>query len=107
MVAYPQTFADAVDRAFGALSQYASADMIAGRRYLAALGDVALACDAPDRVATLCRQAEAFRDLADNGLSGANRKAVLNRADELLRILTDPDYRRRLRDRQGWLGGSA
>lgn len=107
VVAYPQTFADAVDRAFGALSQYASADMIAGRRYLAALGDVALACDAPDRVATLCRQAEAFRDLADNGLSGANRKAVLNRADELLRILTDPDYRRRLRDRQGWLGGSA
>jgi len=107
IITYPQTFADAVDRAFGALAQYAAADMIAGRRYLAALGDVALACEAPTRVAVLSRQAEAFRGLADGALSGVNRTAVLARADELLGILADADYKRRLRDRQGWLGGSA
>ena len=107
VVAYPQSFDDAIDRAFGALSQYACADMIAGRRYLAALGDVALACEAPERVAALRRQTEAFRALADEALSGANRAAVLDRADQLLRILADPEHRRLLRDRQGWLGGSA
>lgn len=107
VVTYPQSFADVVDRAFGALAQYASADMIAGRRFLATLGDVALACEAPSRVAVLARQTEAFRELADGNLSGANRAAVVDRADALARILADPGYKALLRDRQGWLGGSA
>ena len=107
VVAYPASFADFVDRAFGALSQYAAADAIAGRRFLAALGDAALGCAAPSRLAVLARQAEAFRELADGELSGANRRSVLDRADELLRVLADPDYKQLLRDRRTWLGGSA
>ncbi|MDD1449849.1 DUF2254 domain-containing protein [Sphingomonas sp. H160509] len=107
VIAHPLTFAGFIDRAFGALAQYASADMIAGKRFLAALGDVALSCDALSRVAVLAKQASQFRDLADGALKGANRDAVLERADELLRALTQPDYKRRLRDSQAWLGGTA
>jgi len=107
VIAHPITFDGFVDRAFGALSQYASADMIAGKRFLAALGDVALACDAPARVTVLARKARQFRDLADDALTGVNREVVLQRADELLRALNEPDYKRRLRDGQAWLGGTA
>ena len=107
VIAHPITFDGFVDRAFGALSQYASADMIAGKRFLAALGDVALACDVPARVTVLERQARHFRDLADGALTGVNREVVLQRADELLRALNEPDYKRRLRDGQAWLGGTA
>ncbi|WCT74510.1 DUF2254 domain-containing protein [Sphingomonas naphthae] len=107
VIAHPMTFAGFIDRAFGALAQYASADMITGNRCLAALGDVALSCDAPDRVAVLARQATAFRELAEDALSGANRRAVLARADQLLHALAEPDYKRRLRDRNAWLGGTA
>lgn len=107
VIAHPVTFAGFVDRAFGALSQYASADMIAGKRFLAALGDVALSCEAPERLAVLAQQARQFRDLADNALKGVNRDVVLERADELLRALAEPDYKRRLRDGQAWLGGTA
>ena len=55
VIAHPMTFAGFIDRAFGALAQYASADMIAGKRFLDALGDVALGCDDPGRIATLAR----------------------------------------------------
>lgn len=107
VIAHPMTFDGFIGRAFGALAQYASADMIAGKRFLTALGDVALHCDDPDRVATLARQAREFRVLAEGALDGACRKAVLTRADDLLRALTEPDYKRRLRDGNAWLGGSA
>ena len=107
VIAHPLTFAGFIDRAFGALAQYASADMIAGKRFLAALGDVALSCDATARIAVLVDQTQQFRDLADGALKGANRDAVLERADELLRALAQPDYKRRLRDSQAWLGGTA
>ncbi|MBN8482576.1 MAG: DUF2254 domain-containing protein, partial [Xanthomonadales bacterium] len=39
VLARPMGFAQLVDRAFGSLAQYASADMIAARRFLAAVGD--------------------------------------------------------------------
>ena len=107
VITHPLTFAAFIDRAFGALAQYASADMIAGKRFLAALGDVALSCDAPARIAVLRRQTVQFRDLAKSALNGANRAAVLERADDLLRALNEPDYKRRLRDGQAWLGGTA
>lgn len=107
VIAHPLTFGGFIDRAFGALAQYASADMIAGKRFLAALGDVALSCDATARIAVLVDQTRQFRDLADGALKGANRNAVLERADELLRALAQPDYKRRLRDSQAWLGGTA
>ncbi|SEJ86725.1 Uncharacterized membrane protein [Sphingomonas sp. OV641] len=107
IIAHPMTFAGFVERGFGALAQYASADKIAGQHFLAALGDVALSCEAPERIATLVLQAKQFRDLAERALSGASREAVLTRADELLRALAEPDYKRRLRDGNAWLGGTA
>jgi uncharacterized membrane protein len=107
VITHPLTFDGFIDRAFGALAQYASADMIAGKRFLAALGDVALNCDAPARIAVLTRQTAQFRELADGELKGANRTALLERADDLLRALAEPDYKRRLRDGQAWLGGTA
>ena len=107
VIAHPLTFDGFIDRAFGALAQYASADMIAGKRFLNALGDVALSCDDPGRIATLVRQTCAFRALAEGALDGACRDAVLARADELLRVLAEPDYKRRLRDGNAWLGGTA
>lgn len=107
VIAHPTSFAAFNDRAFGALAQYASADMIAGKRFLNAIGDVALGCDDPGRIATLVRQARDFRVLADGALDGACRDAVLTRADDLLRALAEPDYKRRLRDGNAWLGGTA
>lgn len=107
VIARPLTFALLVDRAFGALAQYASADMIAGRRFLNAVGDVALACDAPTRIAILRAQVEDFKALAETNLSGANRRSVCECADELLAALDDPACKRRLRDSSEWLGGTA
>jgi uncharacterized membrane protein len=107
VITHPLTFNGFIDRAFGALAQYASADMIAGKRFLAALGDVALHCDAPARIAVLVEQTVQFRELAAGALKGANRDTVLTRADKLLRALAEPDYKRRLRDGNAWLGGTA
>jgi uncharacterized membrane protein len=107
VITHPVTFAGFVDRAFGALSQYASADMIAGKHFLAVLGDVALGCDAPDRLGKLVSLTRQFRDLADEALTGVNRDVVLQRADELLHALAAPDHKRRLRDGQARLGGTA
>ena len=107
VIAHPMSFAAFIDRAFGALAQYASADMIAGKRFLNALGDVALGCDDPGRIATLAGQTREFRALAEGVLDGACRDAVLTRADDLLRALAEPDYKRRLRDGNAWLGGTA
>ena len=107
VIAHPVTFDGFIDRAFGALAQYASADMIAGQRFLNVLGDVALSCDDPERIETLKRQVHAFRLLAEGALNGTCRDSVLARADELLRALDEPDYKRRLRDGAAWLGGTA
>lgn len=107
IIARPLTFALMIDRSFGALAQYASADMIAGRHFLSAVGDVALACDAPSRLAILRRQVEEFRDLSKANLSGVNQRSVCGRADELIRALDDPAYKRLLRDSGDWLGGTA
>lgn len=107
VIAHPMTFAGFIDRAFGALAQYTSADMIAGKRFLNAIGDVALSCDDPGRIATLRLQAEAFRILAEDSLTGTNLSAVQDRADQLLRALAEPDYQRRLRDSAAWLGGTS
>jgi hypothetical protein len=41
------------------------------------------------------------------GLALTPLDAVLARADDLLRALTEPDCKRRLRDGNAWLGGTA
>ena len=107
VIAHPVTFEGFIARAFGALAQYASADMIAAKHFLGALGDVALHCEDPGRIACLARQTREFRELSDTALDGACRNTVLIHADDLLRALAEPDYRRRLRDGNAWLGGTA
>ncbi|MBH1999672.1 MAG: DUF2254 domain-containing protein [Sphingomonadaceae bacterium] len=107
VIAHPVTFEGFIARSFGALAQYASADMIAGKHFLGALGDVALHCDDPGRIACLARQTREFRELSETALDGTCRDTVLMRADDLLRALAEPDYRRRLRDGNAWLGGTA
>jgi hypothetical protein len=41
------------------------------------------------------------------GLALTPLDAVLARADDLLSALAEPDYKRRLRDGNAWLGGTA
>lgn len=106
VIARPMDFALLTDRAFGALAQYASTDMIAGRRFLNAIGDVALACDSATRRAVLKQQVSDFKALAEQALSGVNRRSVCERADQLLLAIDDPAYRRQLRDGNDWLGGT-
>ena len=107
VVAHPETFASFVERGFGALVQYAAGDMIASLRFLRALGEVALGCDAPDRLALLAHQADQLEELARDKLNGVNLSRVTDRADALRRALAEPDVKRALRDSDAWLGGTA
>ena len=107
VIAHAQTFASFADRAFGALVQYCAADMVAALRYLGALGEVAIDCDDPARLAILSRYADRLQELAGEALSGYNFSRVRERADDLRRALAEPDYKRRLRDGTAWLGGTA
>lgn len=107
VVAHPETFDGLVDRSFGALAQYCATDMVAALRYIRALGDVSLDCDAPDRLATVRSYLDKLEALAEEGLHGFNLSRVRERAGELRLALAEPDYKRRLRDGTAWLGGSA
>jgi len=107
VIAHAQTFAGFADRAFGALVQYCAADMVAALRYLGSLGEVAIDCDDPERLAILSRYVDRLQELAAEALSGYNFSRVRERADDLRRALARPDYKRRLRDGTAWLGGTA
>ena len=107
VIAHPETFAGFVERGFGALVQYAASDMIAGLRFLRALGEVALGCDDPGRLALLAKQADQLEELAREKLIGVNLARVADRAAALRRALAEPDVRRALRDSDAWLGGTA
>lgn len=107
VIAHPQTFAAFLDRSFGALAQYCAADMIAGLRYVRALGEVAIDCEDADRLDCLRARADAFGTLAEQALSGFNLTRVQERIGELNAALDRPDYKRRLRDSTAWLGGTA
>lgn len=107
VIAHPVTFASLMDRSFGALAQYCSTDMVAGLRYLNALGEVSLDCDEPERLTTIRSYADKLEELASDGLKGFNLTRVRTRADELRTALAQPDYKRRLRDGTAWLAGTA
>ncbi|TZG25823.1 DUF2254 domain-containing protein [Sphingomonas montanisoli] len=107
VIAHPVTFEGLLDRSFGALAQYAAADMVAALRYLRGLGEVALDCDDPARLAALDDYAFKLEELAIEALGGFNLVRVRERADELRRALREPDYKRRLRDSTAWLGGTS
>jgi len=107
VIAHPLTFDTLMDRSFGALAQYCATDMIAALRYIRALGEVALDCSRPDRIAAVRRWLDRLQELADEGLTGFNLARVRERVEELRRGLAEPDYKRHLRDSTAWLGGSA
>ncbi|TVV77353.1 DUF2254 domain-containing protein [Sphingomonas solaris] len=107
VIAHPITFESIVDRSFGALVQYCATDMLAALRFIRALGEVSLDCDEPNRVATLGRYLDHLEALAVGKLDGFNRSRVQERAGELRRALSEPDYKRRLRDGTAWLAGTA
>ena len=107
IIAHPLDFAGFLDRGFGALAQYASADRIAALRFLGALGEVAMGCDSRERLATIGTIADHLIELAEGNLAGENLRIVKARAVDLRRALTEPDYQRQLRDSAAWLGGTA
>lgn len=93
----PTSFALLVERSFGALAQYASADMIAGQHYLRSICEILLICDDPVRVSLLRARIEAFRELSDTQLSGVNARSVSDRATLILDRIGDRDALRRTR----------
>lgn len=107
VIAHPVTFASFMDRSFGALAQYCATDMIAGLRYLNALGEVSLECDQPDRLSVVRAYAGKLEELAEEGLNGFNLARIRERAAELRQALDAPDYKRHLRDGTAWLAGTA
>ncbi len=107
VIAHPVSFETLVDRSFGALAQYCAADMVAALRFIRALGEIALDCDDPNRLATIGTYADRLDRLADDALHGFNRTRVHERVAELQRALAEPDYKRQLRDSTAWLGGTA
>ncbi|MFD1104649.1 DUF2254 domain-containing protein [Sphingobium olei] len=106
VVAHPQTFADYLERSFGALAQYCAGDMIAARGFLKTLGEIAIECDDAGRLGALAIHIDRLQELAQDSLEGFNRKAVTQRARQLRRALAEPDYKRRLRDEAAWLDGT-
>lgn len=107
LIAHPQTFENFIDRSFGALVQYCATDMVASLRYIRALGEISLDCDDPDRIETLRTALERLDTLAAEGMTGFNLSRVRERSSALRRALVEPDYKRRLRDGNIWLGGTA
>lgn len=107
VITHPVTFEGFVERAFGALAQYSSSDMVAALRHVRALGEVSIDCQDASGLKILDRHAEAYSVLVRSKLEGMNRERVMDRIQELRRALAEPDYKRRLRDSSAWLGGTA
>lgn len=93
----PTTFALLVDRSFGALAQYASADMIAALHFLRSICDVLLACEDSGRRTLLRGHIEDFRDLAEAQLKGANARSVSDRSAPLIAHAQDRGALRHVR----------
>lgn len=107
VIAHPVEFDGFLRLSFGALAQYAAQDRIIATHILTTLGEIALAATTPDRIAAIRGEAVRFVDLACRSLEGANREAVEARGAELVRAIDTPHGLERLRERPGWLGGSA
>jgi uncharacterized membrane protein len=107
VIAHPITFETLIDRSFGALAQYCATDMIGALRYIRALGEISLACDQPDRLATINRYLDRLEQLADQGLTGFNLSRVRERAGDVCNRVLPTPCATRLRDSTAWLGGTA
>ncbi len=106
VIAHPQSFEDFLERAFGSLVQYVASDMVAGLRYLVVLGEISLSCDDHRRVQTLALYVDRLETLAEQSLDAFNLARVRERAAQLRRAFAEPDFKRRMRDSNAWLGGS-
>jgi len=107
VIAHPVTFEAFMERGFGALAQYCATDMAAALGFLRALGEVSLGCDNAQRLSVIGGHIDRLMSIADHRLTGFNLDRVRQRAEALRGVLTEPDYKRLLRDRAAWLGGSA
>ena len=106
LIGSPNDFAFFVDRSFGRLRQYVSADVIASLHLLRVLGEVAAACRRADQIDLLRAEATRFAELASAKLEGPSARSVAERAQALQRLLArgvgqiEPAQ-------ADWLGGSA
>ncbi|WP_076073069.1 DUF2254 domain-containing protein [Sphingomonas montana] len=107
VIAHLETFAGFMDRSFGALIPYVAGDVVVGLRFVRALGEVALDCDAPDRLACVKATVDRLAALSKETLTGSSVERLVERCDELRNALRAPDFKRRLRDGTTWLAGSA
>ncbi len=107
VIAHPVTFDRFLEQSFGAMAQYCASDMIASLRYLRALGEVSLGCDDPGRLAALAACVDRLDALSAVSLHGINRVRVHERAEQLRRALSEPEFRRDLRTSAAWMGGTA
>ena len=106
LIAEPDSFAFFVDRGFGRLRQYASADVIAALHWLRVVGEVAASCRTADQIGVLQSEAALFREQAEASLDGPDAREVNERAEALQALLArgvgSIDAAQ-----TGWLGGSA
>ena len=108
VIAHPLGFEAVASRVFDQTLPYVAADRNASLRSLQVIAEVAVDLGAgPNREAML-GHATTLRDAAMTALDlDADRQAVDGRYQQLLRAVHDTPHRNRLRDAQGWLGGSA
>ena len=108
VVAYPLGFEAVASRVFDQTLPYVAADRNAAMRSLQVMAEVAVDLDAGPKREAMLGHAAALRDAAMTVLElEADRDAVNGRYQQLLRVVHDTTHRDRLRDAQGWLGGSA
>ncbi|HVF83278.1 MAG TPA: DUF2254 domain-containing protein [Sphingomicrobium sp.] len=106
LIADPDSFAFFVDRGFGRLRQYASADVIAALHWLRVVGELAASCRTPDQINVLQKEATLFREQAAASLGGPDGRKVDQRAEELQALLAR-GIRKIDAAQTDWLGGSA
>ena len=106
VITHPQSFEDFLERALGSLLQYVAADMIAGLRYLVVLGEISLSCEDHRRVQTIALYVDRLETLAEQSLDAFNLARLRERATQLRKAFAEPDFKRRLRDSNAWLGGT-
>lgn len=107
VIAHPVTFCAFLDRSLGALLRHAAGDTVTALHFLTTLGEIAVDCEQPGRIAALSCYADRLEARVAEQLTGFDLQRVRGRAADLRRALAEPDYRRRLRDGTAWLGGSA
>lgn len=107
VIAHPETFDGFLSQSLGALVQYCAGDVTTSLRFVQVLGQISIDCDDRSRLATLGTYATRLEALSREALSASSFEPIAERSGEFRRMLSEPDYKRRLRDCAAWLGGSA